>query len=395
MIPCRAMYLSRRIQGLAESATVRVTSLAAELRAAGQEIVDLSAGQPDFDSPKVAVVAAQKALEEGFTRYTAAPGTPDLREALAQRYQGLYGAPWALPNAMVTVGAKTALFELMLALVDEGDTVVLPSPAWVSFAEQIRFAGGEVIEVQLEAEDAFAIRADPILEAIDERTRMVLINSPSNPTGGLVSAEDLRRIVAFCAEREIVVLSDETYEYFVYGDREHASAAALAAEYPETVVVVGSFSKTYAMTGWRVGYCLGSEALIKKLAAMQSHSTSNPTSFAMQGALAALQHAGDDVRRMIAAFAQRRDFLVQGLGQIPGVSCAMPAGAFYAFPRVAEHYVDGRRGSVEMAEYLLREAGLAVVPGKAFGADEHVRFSFACSREDLERALERLAQALR
>lgn len=389
------MHLSRRVQGLAESATVRVTRLAAELRAAGHEIVDLSAGQPDFPSPEVAVVAAQEALAEGFTRYTAAAGIPDLREALAERYHGNYGAPWSLPNSIITVGAKTALFELMLALVEEGDRAVLPCPAWVSFAEQIRFAGGEVIEVQLEAEDGFAIRADPILEAIDERTRLVLINSPSNPTGGLVSAEDLRRIVAFCAERGIVVLSDETYEYFVYGDREHASAATLAKEYPETVVVVGSFSKTYAMTGWRVGYCLGPEALIKKMVAMQSHSTSNPTSFAMRGALAALRHAGEDVRRMIAAFARRRDFLVQGLEQIPGVSCAVPAGAFYAFPRVATHYTEGRRGSVALAEYLLREAGLAVVPGEAFGADDHLRFSFACSEQELERALEHLTRALR
>lgn len=388
------MHLSRRVQGLAESATVRVTRLAEELRAAGHEIVDLSAGQPDFPSPEVAVAAAQQALSEGFTRYTAAAGIPDLREALAVRYQDLHGVPWSLANCLVTVGAKTALFELMLSLVDEGDSAILPSPAWVSFAEQIRFAGGQVKAVPMAPEDGFAIRADPILEAIDERTRLVLINSPSNPTGGLVSAEDLRRIVAFCAERGIVVLSDETYEYFVYGGREHASAAALASEYPETVVVVGSFSKTYAMTGWRVGYCLGPQSLIKKLIAVQSHSTSNPTSFAMRGALAALKGAGEDVRRMIAAFELRRDFLVQGLEQIPGVHCAVPAGAFYAFPKVAAHYFDGRRGSVALAEHLLRVGGLAVVPGAAFGADDHLRFSFACSQEDLGHALERLALAL-
>jgi aspartate aminotransferase len=368
--------------------------LAEELRAAGHEIVDLSAGQPDFPSPEVAVAAARKALSEGFTRYTAAAGIPDLREALAARYQALHGAPWSLPNTLVTVGAKTALFELMLSLVDEGDNAVLPSPAWVSFAEQIRFAGGHAREVPMAPEDGFAIHAEPILEAIDERTRLVLINSPSNPTGGLISAEDLRRIVSFCADRGIVVLSDETYEYFVYGSQKHASAAALAAEYPETVVVVSSFSKTYAMTGWRVGYCLGPKALVGKLIAVQSHSTSNPTSFAMCGALAALQHAGEDVHRMIAAFERRRDFLVQGFEQIPGVSCAVPAGAFYAFPHVAKHYRDGRRGSVALAEHLLRVVGLAVVPGQAFGADDHLRFSFACSQKDLARALERFASAL-
>jgi aspartate aminotransferase len=388
------MRLSNRVERLRESATVRVTRLAAELKAEGRDIVDLSAGQPDFPSPEVAVEAACKALRDGFTRYTAAAGTPDLREAVAEYYHQHYGSPWRQPNVLVTVGAKSALFEVVLATIQEGDRVVLPTPAWVSFAEQIRFAGGEVVEVPLSPADAFAIRAEPILDVLDENTRMVLINSPSNPTGGLVSAEDLRRIVEVCAERGILVLSDETYEHFVYGGEKHASAAVLAAEYPETVVLVGSFSKTWAMTGWRIGYCLGCEPLVRKLIALQSHSTSNPTSFAMSGALAALGGAWDEVKTMIAEFEQRRDFLVAGLEEIQGVECATPLGAFYAFPRVSDHYRDGLQGSVEMAEYLLREAGLALVPGAAFGADDHIRFSFACSRQDLARALERLKNAL-
>ena len=388
------MRLSNRVERLRESATVRVTRLAAELRAEGRDIVDLSAGQPDFPSPTVAVEAAVQALRDGFTRYTAAAGTPDLRKALAEYYGSRYGSPWQQANTLVTVGAKTALFEIVLATIQDGDKVVLPTPAWVSFAEQIRFAGGEVVEVPLQPSDAFAIRAEPILEALDDSTRMVLINSPSNPTGGLVSAEDLRRIVETCAERGILVLSDETYEHFVYGGKQHASAASLAAEYPETVVLVGSFSKTWAMTGWRVGYCLGSEALASKLIALQSHSTSNPTSFAMSGALTALDGAWEEVKTMIAEFERRRDFLVAGLEDIPGVECAIPEGAFYVFPKVSAHFREGRQGSLEMAEYLLLEAGLAVVPGAAFGADDHVRFSFTCSQDDLARALERLKSAL-
>ncbi len=371
---------------------MRVSRKAAELRAAGCEIVDLSAGQPDFDSPAAAVDGARRALEEGFTRYTAAAGIPDLRQALADWYGQRHGAAWRLDNVLVTVGAKAALFELMLTLIDEGDRVVMPSPCWVSFPEQVRFAGGEPVLVPADAADGFALRARPLIDAIDDNTRMVLINSPSNPTGGIVTAEELRRLVEHCAERGVIVLSDETYERFLYDGAEHASAGALAAEFPDTVVVVASFSKTYAMTGWRIGYALASADLIRQVTAVQSHATSNPTSFAMYGALAALEGAEPDVRRMLAAFARRRDLVVRGLQRLPGVTCPAPAGAFYAFPHVAAHYRPGE-GSLELAERLLEDAGVAVVPGVAFGADEHIRLSFACSDAELETGLKRLGEA--
>ncbi len=260
---------------------MRVSRKAAELRSAGREIIDWCAGQPDFDSPAVAVEAARRALAEGFTRYTAAAGIPDLRSALAEHYGRRDGVSWTLDNVLVTVGAKAALFELVLALVDEGDSVVVPSPCWVSFPEQIRFAGGRPILVPASAEDGFVIHAEAVIDAIGETTRMVLLNTPCNPTGGIVSAADLRRIVEHCAERGIVVLSDETYERFIYDGREHASAGTLAAEFPGTVVLVSSFSKTYAMTGWRIGYAIADAELIRRTVAVQSHATSNPTSFAM------------------------------------------------------------------------------------------------------------------
>ena len=370
---------------------MRVTRKAAELRGMGREIIDWSAGQPDFASPGVAVEGARRALDEGFTRYTAAAGIPDLRQALADRYGARHRAPWRLDNVLVTVGAKAALFELIMTLIDDGDRAVIPSPCWVSFPEQVRFAGGEPILVPLDPADGFRIRARPLIDAMDDATRMVLINSPSNPTGGIVAADDLRRIVEHCAERGVVVLSDETYERFLYDGAEHASAGALAAEFPDTVAVVGSFSKTYAMTGWRIGFALASADLIRKLTAVQSHATSNATSFAMRGALAALESAEPQVERMLAAFARRRDLVVRGLERLPGVGCPAPAGAFYAFPRVAAHYAAGE-GSLELAERLLEDAGVAVVPGVAFGADEHIRISFACSDAELERGLERLAE---
>ena len=388
------MRLAQRVQRIAESATLRVTRRTLELKAQGHQIIDLSAGQPDFASPRVAVDAAQRALERGFTRYTMAAGIPDLRIALAERFATRWGAPWELPNVIITVGAKAALFELILALVEEGDEVVLPSPAWVSFPEQIRLAGGRPVTVPMSAEDGFAIRADAIIGAISSRTRVVLINSPCNPTGGMLPASDLRQLAEHCAQRGIVLLSDETYERFVYGDIEFTSAASLASEFPETVVVVGSFSKTYAMTGWRVGYALAGESVVEKLVTLQGHMMSNVTSFAMCGALAALGNAEADVCQMIEAFKQRRDFVVRQLADFPGVRCCPPDGAFYVFPNVADCYRDGRHGSIELAEAILEETRVAVVPGAAFGANDHIRISFACSREDLEAGLSRMRAVL-
>ena len=374
---------------------MKVARLAQELKAAGRDVLDLSAGEPDFPSPKVAVEAARQALDEGFTRYTAASGTPELRDAIAERYHELYGAPWSRPNALITIGAKAALFELFQVLLDDGDEVIYTNPAWVSFVEQIRFAGGRAVAVETSAGDGFTLHGDSILEAFSNHTRAILINSPSNPTGGMISEADLRRVVEHAAERGAVVVADETYEHFVYDGARHASCAALAREYPHSIALVGSFSKTYAMTGWRVGYALGCEELIAKAGQLQSHMTSNPTSFAMHGALAALQGAGDDVRRMIAEFESRRDTLVERLADIPGVRCRKPAGAFFVFPEVSECFRHSRQGSVELASYLLEDAGVALVPGLAFGSDDHLRLSFTRPRAVLDEAVTRLEQALR
>jgi aspartate aminotransferase len=379
---------------IGESATLRVSRMAAELRAQGVAVVDFGAGEPDFNSPGVAVEAARTALANGFTRYTPGSGTPELRAALAATCRERYGAPWTAAQSVITVGGKAALFELALALFEEGQEVIIPSPCWVSFPEQVRFAGADPVHVPTCGEDGFRLHAGPVLDAITPRTRAILLNSPSNPTGGIVHAEDLRAIVAAAAERGLLVISDETYERFVYDGVAHASAASLAAEFPETVILVGSFSKTYAMTGWRVGFTLGPAAVIRAVEQVQSHATSNATSFAMVGALAALEGAAADVEAMIAAYQERRDFLIPRLNELPGFSCRPPSGAFYAFPNVAAYYRPGCRDSVEMTEFLLSEARVAVVPGVAFGADDHIRISFACSRATLEEGLERMATVL-
>jgi aspartate aminotransferase len=393
VIPSAAVKLSNRASSIGESATLRVTRRAAELRARGVSVVDLGAGEPDFPSPAVAVEAARRALANGFTRYTPGSGLPALREALAESCRQRYGAPWQASQSIITVGGKAALFQLALALFEEGQEVVLPSPCWVSFPEQIQFAGARPVTVPTSGEDGFRIHAGPLLEAVTERTRAILLNSPCNPTGGIVEAEDLRRIVAFAAERGLLVISDETYERFVYGGR-HASAASLAAEFPETVAVVGSFSKTYAMTGWRIGYLLGPLELVQAVENIQSHATSNPTSFAMVGALEALRHAEPEVEVMMAEYRARREMLVPLLNDIPGFRCRPPDGAFYAFPDVSACFRPGREDSVALAEFLLEEVGVAVVPGAAFGAGNHIRLSFACSRANLQEGLERIAAAL-
>ncbi|HEX9944426.1 MAG TPA: pyridoxal phosphate-dependent aminotransferase [Thermoanaerobaculia bacterium] len=387
------MKLSHRAASIEESATLRVTRRAAELRARGVSVVDLGAGEPDFPSPEVAVEAARRALAEGFTRYTPGSGLPELRAALAESCRSRYGAPWQTPQSVITVGGKAALFQLALALFEEGQEVVLPSPCWVSFPEQIRFAGARPVTVPTCGEDGFRIHAGPLLDAVTDRTRAILLNSPCNPTGGVVGAEDLREIVSFAAGRGLLVISDETYERFVYSG-EHASAAALAAEFPDTVVLVGSFSKTYAMTGWRIGYLLGPVEVVRAVENIQSHATSNPTSFAMVGALAALRCAEPAVEEMLAEYRARREMLVPLFKGVPGFRCRPPDGAFYAFPEVSACFGPGREDSVALAEFLLEEAGVAVVPGAAFGADRHLRISFACSRANLTEGLERIAAAL-
>ena len=379
---------------IGESATLRVVRRASELRARGVSLVDLGAGEPDFDSPAEAVEAARQALAAGFTRYTPGSGLPALREELAESFRRRYGTPWTAAQSIVTVGGKAALFELSLALYEPGSQVVLPSPCWVSFPEQVRFAGAEPVFVPLSGDDGFRVHADRVLAAVTDRTSVILLNSPCNPTGGVVTPEDLRAIVECAAARGLLVVSDETYERFVYDGSPRASVAALAAEFPDTVVLVGSFSKTYAMTGWRIGFALGPLAVIRACEQIQSHATSNATSFAMVGALAALQSAEPAVERMIAAYQERRDFLVPRLNQLPGFRCRPPDGAFYAFPHVADCFDGQGGGSVAFADFLLEKAGVVVVPGAPFGSDEHIRLSFACSLATLEQGLERIAAVL-
>jgi aspartate aminotransferase len=388
------MKLAQRVKEVGESATLAVSRRAAELVAAGQEVVDLSAGEPDFDSPPEAIEAACRALRDGMTRHTVAAGLPELRAAVAEDYRTRFGAPWGAEQVVITVGGKGALFQLALALVEPGDEVVIPTPCWVSFPEQVGLAGGEPVFVETRADSDFRLGGEALLERVSSRTRVVLLNSPSNPTGQIIAESELRAIVEVCAEKGIVVVSDETNMRFVYEDGSFSSVAPLARDHRETVVLVGSFSKTYAMTGWRIGFLLAPEKVVQAVITIQSHSTSNPTTFAMVGALAALRAAEGRVRDMVAECRLRRDLVVDQLSAMPRVRCPLPAGALYAFPDVSGWYGEGCEGSVAFSRLLLESARVAVVPGVAFGCDDHVRVSFACSRELLETGLSRLRALL-
>lgn len=377
-----------------ESATLKVARRALALKRSGVDLIDLGAGEPDFPTPAVAVEAARAALSDGFTKYTAGSGTPELRAAVARHYAERWGSPWSAAETVISVGGKAGLFELAMALAEPGVEIIIPSPCWVSLPAQIELAGGTPVLVATSPEDGFALHAEALLAAVNERTRAILINSPSNPTGGLITPPELRALVAGAAARGLLVIADETYARLVYDGANIATVAALAAEFPDTVVLAGSFSKTYAMTGWRVGYVLGPPELIAAVEGVQSHVTSNPTSFAMVGALAAIEHAEPEVERMIAIYQERRNFLIPRLNAIPGLSCAPPGGAFYAFPRATGAFAPGRTNSIELAEFLLETARVAVVPGSAFGADDHIRLSFATSIEELARGIERIEAAL-
>jgi len=386
------MRFSKRAEQLGASATMQVAARVAQLRATGRRIVDLGAGEPNFQSPECAVAAVHRALADGYTRYTESAGLPALREALAERYSRLWRAPWQGDSCLITVGAKSALFLLAQALVDTASEVVLAAPDWVSFRAQVRLAGGRPVAVPRAAEDGFALRAAPLLAAIGEATRAVIVCSPCNPTGAVCADQELSQLAAGCAARGVVLIVDETYERFVYDRRGPSSVAAFARDYPATVVVVGSFSKTYAMTGWRVGYVLGAAPLIAKLIAIQGHMNSHPTTFAMHGALAALVGAEGEIEGRRAELERRRDLVLGHLRRLPGVVCAVPPGAFYAFPQMSA--TRKFAGSVELAERILVRTGVALVPGVAFDEDHHLRIAYGAAPEVLEEGLAGLAAAL-
>lgn len=386
---------ARRINEIQESPTLTVLNRANALIAKGVDVVDFGPGEPDFRTPLNVSEAGKRAIDQGLTKYTAASGTKALREAIAMRYNRRYGTKLTDQHVIAGNGGKQELFNLMLALVEEGDEVIIPSPYWVSFPDQVLFAGGKPVFAKTEVADYFRPSLSLIESVATERTRGVIINSPCNPTGAVILESELTRIIEWAVGRDLFLVFDETYELFVYDGAKHASAMPWFERYPENIIVVNSMSKTFAMTGWRLGYAIAHRETVSALGKIQSHSTSNPSSISQAAALEALTTDATDVKRMHDAYTERRSWLVPALNAIDGFCCADPDGAFYVFPEVKALYGKaGVRDSQSFADFLLDEARVAVVPGAAFGSDDHVRISYATSMERIREGVRRIDSAV-
>ena len=380
--------VAERISLISVSSTMRVAAEAERLRAQGVDVVDFGAGEPDFPTPDNIKRAAIRALEQNFTKYTNAGGTLELKQAVCERHAADFGTDYQPSECLITVGGKHAIFNLTQALLNPGDEVVIPVPYWVTYKDVVNYAGARCVFVDTDEDEGFTLTADMIAPHLTPRTKMVFINSPSNPSGAVLDRGEFEKIYRLTAERGIFLMTDECYCHFLY-DSQPFSIASLAGA-KENVLVAGSLSKTYSMTGWRIGFVLAPARVIGAMVKLQSHSTSNPTSIAQKAAAEALRGPQESVDTMLAQYAKRRNFVVGRLRAIPGVRCAEPRGAFYAYPNIGVAFRNGISGSVQFAEKLLEKAAVAVVPGEAFGTDRHVRISYATSMHELERGLERM-----
>ena len=381
--------IAERISTISVSSTLKVSADADRLRREGIDVVDFGAGEPDFPTPDNIKQAAIRAIQANFTKYTNAGGTQELREAIIERHKTDLGTNYATAECMATVGGKHAIFNLIQALINPGDEVIIPVPYWVTYKDVVNYAGGKCVFVETDETTGFEVKASLIEPHITGKTKLLIINSPSNPSGGVIPKDEFRRIYDLAVKRGIYLMTDECYCQFLY-DAEPFSIAALPGA-KENVVVAGSLSKTYAMTGWRIGFALAPAPLIGAMMKLQSHSTSNPTSIAQKAAIEALRGSQDSIPEMLAEYRRRRDFVVERLRQIPGVTIEMPKGAFYAYPNISVAFASGRvKNSLDFSAALLEQAHVAVVPGEAFGTDNHVRVSYATSMHELERGLERI-----
>ena len=381
---------AERISRISESSTMKVAAEADRLRREGIDVVDFGAGEPDFPTPDNIKRAAIAAIDANFTKYTPTGGTLELKQAICQRHHDDYGTNYAPAECMVTVGGKHAIFNLMQALISEGDEVVIPVPYWVTYKDVVNYAGGKCVFVQTDEDDGFQVTADAIARHITDKTKLLIVNSPNNPSGSVLSRAEFEKIYHLVVQRGIQLMTDECYCRFLYEGEPFSIASMPGAK--ENVVVAGSLSKTYAMTGWRIGFALAPKSLIDAMMKLQSHTTSNPTSVSQKAAIEALRGPQDSIPVMLAEYRKRRDFVVQRLRSIPGVKIAEPKGAFYAYPNISAGFRGGIASALQFSERLLAEAHVAVVPGEAFGTNEHVRISYATSMKELERGLDRIAR---
>jgi len=382
-----------RIGRIEVSATMAVAAEAAKLRAGGANLVDFGAGEPHFATPQHIKDAAIAAIDANFTRYTVVPGIPDVRKAIVERHAADFGSDYALDEAIFTTGGKLALFNTIQVLVDHGDEVILPVPYWVSFKDIIQYAGGKVIFLETSEAENFRITADAIEAAITPKTKAIILNSPSNPAGSVVSAEDLERIVHLAHDRGIYLLLDECYVYLNYAGNPVSGGSFKWAK--DHIVILGSLSKTYSMTGWRAGYALAAKPVVANLSKLQSQSTSNAASIVQKAAIAALAGSQECVSQFRTEFIELRDYMLSKLTEIPGVTCTKPEGAFYVYPNMSAFLGKGGiRTATELATRLLHEAHVVTVPGEAFGTAEHIRISYPVTKQNIDEGTRRMAEYL-
>lgn len=387
------IQLASRVKALTPSATLAITAKAKELKAQGFDVIGLGAGEPDFNTPKHIIDAATASMHEGQTKYTPSGGLVELKKEIISKFEKDQGITYKQSEVIVTSGAKHGLYTLFQVILDEGDEVIIPTPYWVSYPEQVKLADGVPVFIEGAEENDFKITPKQLEESITAKTKAVVINSPSNPTGMLYTKEELEEIGNVCLAKNILIISDEIYEKLVYENHKHVSIAEISPELKEQTIIINGVSKSHSMTGWRIGYAAGNEAIIKAMTNLASHSTSNPTTTAQFGTIAAYSGPQEPVEEMRKAFEERLNIIYKQLVQIPGITCVKPQGAFYLFPNAKK--------AAELCDYanvdefvtgLLEEAMVAVVPGSGFGAPDNIRLSYATSLDVLEKAIERIHQ---
>jgi aspartate aminotransferase len=385
------LQLSDRVNRINESPTMVVLQAAAALKAKGVDVADFGAGEPDFPTPEHIKRAAIQALDQNLTKYTPVPGVPALRQAICEWHAKELGSSYQPAECVVNVGGKHSIFNAVCALVNPGDEVVIAAPYWVSYPDIVKYAGGTPVILETKADDNFVMRAAALEKLITSRTRMVIADSPSNPSGAVIPPAEYAKILAVCQRAGIWLLADECYSHFTYGEAKPFSIASVPNS-KSNVIVVGSFSKTFAMTGWRLGYVLAPAPLVAAVTKLQSQSTSNPCSITQYAGLAAMRGPMDGVGVMLAEYARRRERIVAGLRAIPGVTCTAPQGAFYVFPNISAHYHAEMPDDMAVSRLLLERENVAVVPGVAFGAPGHLRISYATSMDRIDEGLKRMAR---
>ncbi|AGK54676.1 aspartate aminotransferase [Bacillus sp. 1NLA3E] len=387
------IQLAKRVKSLTPSTTLAITAKAKELKLQGHDVIGLGAGEPDFNTPQHIIDAAVISMNEGHTKYTPAAGLQGLKEEIAKKFKRDQGIDYALNEIIVGCGAKHALYTLFQVLLDDEDEVIIPTPYWVSYPEQVKLAGGVPVYVEGSEENDYKITPEQLKQVITEKTKAVIINSPSNPTGMLYSQVELEALGEVCLQKNILIVSDEIYEKLIYGENKHVSIAQISPELRKQTIIINGVSKSHSMTGWRIGYAAGNQEIIKAMTNLASHSTSNPTTTAQYGAIAAYSGSQEPVEEMRKAFENRLNQIYGKLIDIPGVTCIKPQGAFYLFPNVKKAAeLTGFSSVDEFSAALLEDAMVAVVPGSGFGAPDNLRLSYATSLELLEAAIERIHQ---